>query len=170
MSDYIVPAIICIIFIVGVIKKRNVFNDFVDGAKEGFETSVKILPSLVALMLGIGMMRASGLIDGISTITASLVEKIGFPSECVPLAVIRPFSGSGALSVFQGILGDCGADSYEGRVASVLMGSTETTFYTIAVYFSATKVKKTSYCTASALIGDFAGFLMSVVAVKLLFY
>lgn len=170
MSALVVPLIICAVFLTGVIKRRDIFSDFTDGAKEGFETTVKILPSLVALMLGVGMLRSSGVLNGVANLIGSAVGKIGFPTECVPLAIIRPFSGSGALSVFDGIIKECGADSYSGRVASVLMGSTETTFYTIAVYFSATKVKKTSYALASALIGDFTGFLMSVIAVKLLFY
>ena len=169
MGDYIVPIIICIVVITGIVKKRNVFNDFTDGAKEGLKTSVEILPALIGLMLSVGMIKASDVLEAFCSLISPLTDKIGFPPECVPLALIRPFSGSGALSFFERILSDFGPDSYIGRIASVLMGSTETTFYTIAVYFSATKIKRTSYCTASALIGDFVGFLMSIVTVKLLF-
>ena len=170
MGEYIVPIIICIIVLVGIIKKRNVFCDFTDGAKEGLSSSLEILPSLFALMLCIGVLKASGLLEGISNLIGMLTEKIGFPKECLPLALIRPFSGSGALSLFESIIKDVGADSYAGRIASVLMGSTETTFYVIAIYFSATKIKKTSFCTISALIGDITGFIMSMITVKLLFY
>ena len=170
MSAVIVPLIICAVFLTALLRRRDAFSDFTEGAKNGLETTVKILPSLVALMLGIGMLRSSGVLDGVSSLIGAAVGKIGFPTECIPLAVIRPFSGSGALSVFEGIVKDSGADSYAGRVASVLMGSTETTFYTVAVYFSATKIKKTSYCLISALIGDFVGFLMSMIAVKIIFY
>ena len=165
MGEYIVPIIICIIVLVGIIKKRNVFCDFTDGAKEGLSSSLEILPSLFALMLCIGVLKASGLLEGISNLIGMLTEKIG-----LPLALIRPFSGSGALSLFESIIKDVGADSYAGRIASVLMGSTETTFYVIAIYFSATKIKKTSFCTISALIGDITGFIMSMITVKLLFY
>lgn len=168
MSDYIVPLIICLVLTVGVIKKRDVFDDFTRGAESGLQTSMGILPSLIALMLIVGMLKSSGLIDALTAVLSGVINKIGFPAECVPLALIRPFSGSGALSVFENIIRENGADSFIGRVASVLMGSTETTFYTIAVYFSATKIKKTSYCTLAALIGDLTGFIMSVVAVRIL--
>lgn len=168
MSDFIVPLIVCFVILFGVLKRRDVFSDFVKGAKSGLDTSMEILPSLVCLMLIVGMLKASGLIDALTNIVSSVTGKIGFPKECVPLALIRPFSGSGALSVFENIIRENGPDSFVGKVASVLMGSTETTFYTIAVYFSCTKIKKTSYCTASALIGDITGFIMSVIAVKIL--
>ena len=157
-SDYIVPLIILAVIVAGIIKKTDIFDAFVEGAAEGLKTTSAILPSLICLMTCIGMFRASGAME-------LLVQ---LPDECTPLIFIRPLSGSGALSVYDGIISENSPDSFIGRIASTMMGSTETTFYTVAVYFSAAKVKKTRYAIPAALIGDMAGWILSSIAVRLI--
>ena len=168
-ADLVIPLIAAFIVLTGFIKRVDVFDEFIEGAKINLQTSVSLLPSLIALITAIGLFNASWLPDAIAQILSPLTSAVGFPSECIPLALIRPISGSGALAVFDGILRDCHPDSYAGRVASVLMGSTETTFYTIAVYFAAVKAKDTRHTLPSALAGDLTGFIVSAVSVRLLF-
>ncbi len=142
MSDYIIPLFIAMIIIFGCFKKVDIFDEFTYGAGESIKTVFEILPALIAM--------------------------IGFPKECLPLAIIRPISGSGALAVYESILSDVHPDSFAGRVASVILGSTETTFYTIAVYYGAVKIKNTRHSLAAALSADLAGFIFSVLTVRLL--
>ncbi len=168
MTDYAVPFIVFIIFVYAVIKKQDVFNDFIDGAEENMKLSFEILPVLVAVMTAIGMMKASGLLEFITQLAEPIVSILGFPSECVPLALIRPISGSGASAVFENILSDVSPDSFAGRTASVLMGSSETTFYTIAVYFGATKIKRTKHTLFCSLLGDISGFIFSSLLVRMI--
>lgn len=141
-SDYIVPLIILAVTVAGIIKKTDIFDAFVEGAAEGLKTTSAILPSLICLMTCIGMFRASGAMELIVQLVSPITSFFGFPDECTPLIFIRPLSGSGALSVYDGIISENSPDSFIGRIASTMMGSTETTFYTVAVYFSAAKVKK----------------------------
>ncbi len=169
-SDCIIPAVICIILIAGIVKKVPVFDVFLEGAREGFQTSISILPALVGLMTCVGCFKASGALDVLTSFLAPLTERVGLPGEVVPLALLRPISGSGALVIFEDILRQYGPDSLIGRVASVLQGSTETTFYTIAVYFSAAGITKTRHTVPCALTADMVGFLMSAAAVLWWFY
>lgn len=169
LSSYILPIFIGLILIIGLIKKVDVFSEFIEGAKENLKVGVEIMPTLIALMTAIGMFKASGGLELITTTVAPIIHKLGFPAECVALALIRPISGSGGLAVFESILNDYGPDSFAGRVASVMMGSTETTFYTIAVYYSVTKVKKTRHTLLCSLSGDLAGFIFSALLVRLFF-
>ena len=169
LSSYILPIFIGLILIIGLIKKVDVFSEFIEGAKENLKVGVEIMPTLIALMTAIGMFKASGGLELITTTVAPIIHKLGFPAECVALALIRPISGSGGLAVFESILNDYGPDSFAGRVASVMMGSTETTFYTIAVYYSVTKVKKTRHTLLCSLSGDLTGFIFSALLVRLFF-
>ena len=162
MTDYIIPAIIVFIVVYALIKGVPVFDVFISGAKEGFGTATSVLLALIGLMTAIGMVKASGALD---MLTAEMVH---IPPEVVPLAIVRPISGSGALAVFQDILKSYGPDSLIGQVASVMQGSTETTFYTIAVYYGVTKVQRTRHTLASSLIGDVTGFFMSALTVQLI--
>ena len=141
-ANFILPAVICLIIIYGLYKNVDVFSAFTAGAKQGIQTSMNILPSLIALMTCIGMFQASGALDIITYGLHPVTEFLHIPNEIVPLALLRPLSGSGALSVFQNILNEHGPDSFVGRVASVMQGSSETTFYTIAVYYGAIKISK----------------------------
>ncbi len=166
-SVFAVPIIVALIFGWGLYKKVNILDAFIEGARENLKTAVGLLPTLTLLMLGVGMFRSSGALDAITRLLSPITDALGFPSECLPLTLLRPVSGSGALAILKNILAENGPDSFAGRVASVLMGSTETTFYTIAVYFAATKVKKSRHALPSALAGDITAFLLSSLAVRI---
>ena len=128
MSDFVIPVFIAVIMVIGLAKRVDVFGEFTDGAKENLKSAFDVLPALIALMTAIGMFKASGGLEIISSAIAPITEFLGFPKECIPLALIRPVSGSGALAVFESILTEVSPDSFAGRVASVVIGSTETTF------------------------------------------
>ncbi len=168
-NDFVIPLVIGTIIFYALCKNVNVFDEFITGAKENLKTSISVLPALMALMTAIGMFKASGALDILTNAISPLTSLLGFPSECLPLALIRPVSGSGALAIYENLLSENGANSFPARVASVLMGSTETTFYTIAVYYSVTKVKKTRHTLVCSLAGDITGFLFSVLAVRFIF-
>ncbi len=166
ISALIIPTVVILIITNGLLKKEPVFDYFTDGAKNGFETSIKILPSLVGLLVAVSMFRASGLLDALENIISPALNYIHFPKELVPLALIRPVSGSASLAIVRDILNTYGADSFVGRCASVMMGSTETTFYTIALYCGAAKIRNTRHALAPSLTADFAGFIFSVLTVQ----
>lgn len=167
VSVYVIPLIILGIFAWGLYKKVDIFDAFTEGAKENLKVAYELLPTLCFLLLGIGMFRASGASEALCRVLEPVCEKLGMPSECLPLALLRPVSGSGALGILEGILKDNGPDSFAGRVASVLMGSTETTFYTLTVYFGAAKIKKSRRALIAALAGDATAFILSALTVRL---
>lgn len=167
LSEIAAPMLICLILLYGAVKKVDIFAEFMTGAMENLKTAVEILPSLILLITAVGMLSASGALEAFSEIMSPLLSKLGFPPEVLPLAMIRPVSGSGAIAVLDNILGTVGADSFTGRVAAVLMGSTETTFYTIAVYYSAVRLKAELPVFVSSLTADFAGFVFSALVVRL---
>ncbi|MDO5558256.1 MAG: nucleoside recognition domain-containing protein [Oscillospiraceae bacterium] len=169
MTSYIVPFLLLIIFVTAVVKKVDVFGEFLEGASENLKTSFEILPTLVALVLSVGMLRSSGVIELLSQLASPLLEFTGFPEECLPLALIRPISGSGATAVFESILTQNSPDSFAGRVASIMVGSTETTFYTIAVYYGVTKVKNSKHTLVCALFGDLVAITGSFLITKYFF-
>ncbi len=168
ISISVIPLMLFCIIAFGIAKRVNTFECFIKGAKEGIEASVSILPSLIALLVAITMLRASGTLDIITSILSPLLEAINFPKELAPLAIMRPVSGSGSLAIVKDLLTRYGADSFLGRAASVMMGSTETTFYTLAVYFGCINVKDTRYTVKAALLADLFGMLASVYVVRLL--
>lgn len=165
---YAVPVFVAAVLVTALLRRVPVFDEFTAGAAEGLHSTVKILPSLVALMTAVAMLQASGLLDGLAQLVAPLVEKIGFPGEVLPLALMRPVSGSGSLAVLEQILSQHGPDSLAGQVASVLQSSTETTFYTIAVYYGAVGVRRTRHTLAAAATGDILGVFLSALAVRTL--
>ena len=169
ITDILIPLIISAVLLTGLIKKVDVWSEFVDGAKENFRTGIRIIPTLIAIITAVGMFKASGGMDFLTSAVAPLASLIGFPAECATLAIIKPISGSAALAVLESILSSNGADSFAGRVASVMMGSSETTFYVLAVYFGATKIKNTRHAVFCALLGDLTGMIMSAIIVRLLF-
>jgi len=168
ISTLIMPTIIILILTNGLIKKVPLFDHFLTGAKDGFDTSVKILPSLVGLIVAISMLRASGFFDIACNILAPILHKAGFPTQLVPMALIRPVSGSAALATVRDLLTTYGADSFIGRCASVMMGSSETTFYTLAIYLGSVGITKSKYTLKSALTADLAGIILSVLFVRLM--
>lgn len=169
ISNLTVPAIIAFVALWGIFKKSDIWNAMLRGMTDGAKTTFKILPSLIALLTAVYMLRASGAMDLITSLLSPIAKFLGIPSECVPLGILRPFSGSAALALGADVMKSSGADSFAGRVASVMLGSAETTFYTIAVYFGALKLNKTRYAIPAALIADIVGYIASVWAVKMFF-
>ncbi len=167
MTDYILPLILAITITYALFQKIPVFDCFLEGGKDGIRTAVQLAPTLIGLVVAIQMLTASGAFDLLSGTLAPLAAKLGFPAEVVPLAAVRPFSGSGALAMFETLLEQYGPDSAQGRVAAILMGSSETTFYATAVYFGAVGVTKTRYTVPCALLADFTSFVLAVTAVHL---
>lgn len=162
ISSLAMPLIILLIVTYGLIEKNKVFDDFLEGAKEGIEIVFSILPTLVGLFVAIGALRNSGILDMIIRIITPILNVIQFPSEIMPLAMLRPISGSGSIAVATDIMKTYGVDSSIGMMASVIMGSTETTLYTIAVYTSCVKIKKTRFVLVASLVADVVGMLVSV--------
>ena len=168
ISEFSVPLIVSAILLFGFVCRCEVFDLFLDGAKDGIKTAFDIIPALVALMTAVGVFSASGALDLLTTTLSPITERFAFPSELIPLALLRPISGSGSLAIFQDILARFGPDSFIGRCASVMEGSTETTFYTIAVYYGAIGIKKTRHTVFASLAADLTGFVMSVLCVRVL--
>lgn len=168
MSALIVPVLLSAVGIFALSKRVDVFSALLTGAKEGMKITAGILPSLVVLLSGVYMLRASGALDALSRLLAPVLELLGIPSETAPLMFLRLFSGSGALAVGTELIQSFGPDSYIGRCAAVMLGSTETTFYVIAVYFGAAGVKKTRHAIPSALAADLTGFIMAALTTRLL--
>ncbi len=162
LSNIAMPLIILIIIVYGLIEKNKVFDTFLDGAKEGIEIVFSIFPTLIGLFMAIGALRSSGVLDLIVSFLTPILNYIHFPSEIMPLALIRPISGSASIAVATDIMKNYGVDSKIGVIASTIMGSTETTLYTIAIYTSAVGIKKTRFVLAAALIADAVGILVSV--------
>lgn len=169
ISLYIIPLIFSAIVLYGFYKKVNVFEAFLEGAAEGIATVVKILPALIGLVAAITVFRTSGALSLIIKLLSPITKLLKIPSEVMPLALLRPVSGSGALAVVSDILSAYGADSEVGRIASVMMGSTETTFYTLCVYFGSVRVTDSRYTVFAALAADIAGFLTSCFVCRLFF-
>lgn len=162
----------CILLGVGgwaMAKKVDVFSALVAGAGDGLKILVRILPTLVALLTGIHMLRASGALDLATQAVGPFLSSIGIPPECAPLALLRPFSGSGALAIGAELMNSYGAQSLVGRTAAVMLGSSETTFYTMGVYFGATGVARGRYVLVAALCADLAGFFMAAWSTRWLF-
>lgn len=162
VSDFIVPAIILLIVTYGVLEKVKVYDEFVRGAKKGFYTVIKIMPTLIGLMVAVGILRASGFLEFLSGIIGKFTDYIGFPSQLVPLAIVKMFSSSAATGLVLDIFKEYGTDSRIGLIASIMMSCTETIFYTMSVYFMAAKVKKTRYTLTGALLATLAGIMASV--------
>ncbi len=159
-SEFVLPLTISLILLSGFIKKVPLFDTFLKGARGGLETSVSVLPSIIGLVTAISMLRASGFIDFVVASLSPVISRIGFPTEVLPLALLKPVSGGASLVVLQDIFNTYGPDSVAGRVASVISGSTETTFYTLAVYFAATNARNTRHTLKSALLADLTGILL----------
>lgn len=162
VTDFIVPIIILGIVSYGILMKVQVYDTFIKGAKSGFFTVIKIMPTLIGLMVAVGILRASGFLDFLSEMIGNIVAYIGFPPQLVPLAIVRMFSASAATGLVLDIFKEYGTDSRIGLIASIMMSCTETIFYTMSVYFMAAKVRKSRYTLVGALVATFAGILASV--------
>ena len=162
LSSAIIPLLVLLIVGTGIARKQRVYEDFLDGAKSGIRTAIGILPTLVGLMVAVGMLRASGFLDFISGLLGKLLAVTGFPTELLPIAVVKMFSSSAATGLLLDLYKVHGTDSALGQAASVMLSSTETIFYTMSLYFMSVKVKKTRYTLAGALIASVTGILASV--------
>jgi spore maturation protein B len=165
----IIPILITMILVHGFIKKVNIYEAFVEGAGEGFKTAVRIMPYMIAIFLAIGIFRESGALSLFTMVLSPITKVLGIPQEVVPLVIMRPISGSGALGIVRDIVHTYGADSFIGRVASTMMGSAETIFYTMAVYFGAVAIRNTRHTLGAALISHLAAVIASVVICSILF-
>jgi spore maturation protein B len=169
VSVWAIPFLLFIIPILAIKNKVKVYEAFVDGAKGGFEVAIKIIPYLVAILVAIGMFRASGAMDIFVKIISPVTDFIGMPAEALPAALMRPLSGSGTLGIATEVMKEYGPDSFIGRLVSTFFGSTETTFYVIAVYFGAVGIKKTRHAVPAGLVGDLAGLLAALFICKIVF-
>ncbi len=169
ISVFVLPAIIVGFPLYGLLKKVPVYEVFVDGAKEGFNVAVTIIPYLVAILFAIGMFRASGALDFLIDGLRPIVGLVGIPAEVIPMGIIRPLTGSGSAAVVLDMINQFGEDSILVKMAATMFGSTETTFYVIAVYFGAANIRKTRHAVPVGLIADFAAFIFAIIIVQLLF-
>lgn len=168
-SLYAIPIILLGIPTYGMFKKVKVYEAFTEGAKDGFTNAIRIIPFLIAMLVAIGVLRASGALNYFSQLVAPLTRLIGMPSEVLPMALMRPLSGGGANGIMVELFKEHGPDSLIGRMASVIAGSTDTTFYIIAVYFGSVGVKKIRYSLSAGLLADLAGILAAVFVTNLMF-
>lgn len=169
MTDYIVPLLIFLACAVALGRKENSYHLLLDGATDGLKLLLSLIPTLILLLTAVTMLRASGAVEVISGFLAPVFGFFGIPPEAAILVLIRPISGSAALAVGADLMAQYGVDSQIGRTVAVMLGSTETTFYTISVYFGAAGIQKTRYTIPAALIADFVGFLMASLTVRLFF-
>jgi spore maturation protein B len=169
ISVIAIPMIIVFIPLYGYRKGLKVYEEFTEGAKEGFQVALRIIPFLVAIFLAISVFRSSGAMDILTWILSPVTSKIGMPGEVVPMALMRPLSGSGALGIMSELIKTHGADSFIGRLSSIMMGSTETTFYILAVYFGSINVRQTRHALPAALTADLAGMIASVIVCHAVF-
>lgn len=167
MLDLLIPLLMIIIAVFALAKKQDVYSALLDGGLDGLKLLLSIAPALVVLLTAVYMLRASGAIDLLTRLLATVSRVFGIPAETLPLVLLRPFSGSAALAVGADLMAVYGVDSLIGRTAAVMLGSTETTFYTISVYFGAAGVKKTRYAIPAALIADLTGFVAASLTAQL---
>jgi spore maturation protein B len=168
ISVVAIPGLILAIVVYGAVKKVKIYEKFVEGAKEGFNVGVRIIPYLVAMLVAIGVFRAGGAMGLLAGLLSPVTNLIGMPAEVLPMAIMRPLSGSGALGVMSEIFKSHGADSLVGRMVSVMMGSGETTFYVLAVYFGSVSVSRTRQAVPAGIVADVVAILMSVWLTRLI--
>lgn len=168
ISAAAIPLTILLIISYGLIEKNKVYDTFIDGAKDGIEIIFRIFPTLIGIFLAVEALRTSGIIDLFTSLINPILHILKIPSEIIPLAMLRPISGSASMAIATDIMNTYGVDTKIGLIASTIMGSTETTFYTIAIYTSAVGIKKIRYVLAAALIADLVGMLTSVVFWRIL--
>ncbi|MDD5564928.1 MAG: spore maturation protein [Thermoanaerobaculaceae bacterium] len=169
ISTALVPLLLLLIPLAGLLRKVRVYDAFVEGAKEGFNVAVRIIPFLVAMLVAIGMFRASGAMALLARAVEPATRLVGMPAEALPAALLRPLSGSGTLALVSEVMRTNGPDSFVGRLASTIYGSTETTFYVLAVYFGAVGIRRTRHAVAAGLLGDLAGIAAALLVCRLLF-
>lgn len=163
LSDVTIPLLIFCIVGYGLMNKQNIYEEFIEGARDGFQTVIGIMPTLIGLMVAVGILRASGFLEFFASICGNFTERLGFPTELLPITIVKMFSSSAATGLLLDIYKEYGTDSMLGKMASIMMGSTETIFYTMSVYFMTVKIKKSRYTLAGALLATIAGTAASIV-------
>lgn len=169
MINYFVPVVVVIIIIYGIYKKIDIFDTFLVGVKEGMKTSINLFPTIFAMIIAINLLVNSGILSDISNLLSNLFNKLSFPVEVLPLAILRPISGSSSLAILSDILSKYGPDSFIGRVASVMQGSTDTTIYIISMYFASIGIKKIKYSLIIGLLADLISIILSIAIVNYIF-
>ena len=169
ISVWAIPFFLVTIPVYGAFKRVKVYESFVEGAKGGFQIAIRIIPYLVAILVAVGMLRGAGAIDMLSQWLGPVLNKIGFPVEILPVAIMRPLSGSGSLGIVTELVQNHGPDSFLGRLAATAYGSTETTFYVLAVYFGSVGIKKARHAVLSGLTADVMALIMAVIVCRLAF-
>ena len=169
ISLWALPSKNLIIFTVAIIRKVAVYESFIEGAKDGVKVTVNIIPYLVAIIVAVSMLRASGAIESVSVMFSGILAKIHMPAEILPLAFVRSLSGSAALGVFSDIISNNDVNSYTSKLAAIMMGSSETTFYVLTVYFGAVGIKKYRYALLTGIIADLIGIVMAVIVARFFF-
>ena len=169
LSSLVIPVLLAAVAVWGLGRRVDIYAALTRGAEEGLRTLLRIVPALVGLLTAVSMFRASGAMEQLSSLLAPALTWLGIPPETVPLMLIRPVSGSGALAVATDLMRQFGPDSYIGRVAAVMLGSTETTFYTIAVYFGSAGIRRTRHAVPAALTADLVGFAAAAILVRIFF-
>ena len=169
ISTLILPVLILIILTWGMVKKQPVYENFIDGAKDGFDVAIKIIPYLVAIIFAVTLFRASGLLEFITAPIASITANIGMPADVLPVVLTRPLSGSAALGLFSELASRLNPDSYTVKLAAIIVGSSETTFYVLSVYFGSVGITKFRYALLTGLIADAAGIIAAVAAARFFF-
>ena len=169
LSSLVIPILLAGVAVFGMGRRVDVYGALTHGAEEGLTVLLRVIPALVGLLTAVSMFRASGAMEWLSDLCAPVLEWLSIPRETAPLMLVRPVSGNGALAVASELIAANGPDSYVGRVAAVMLGSTETTFYTIAVYFSSAGIHRTRHAIPAALVADLTGFAASALAVRIFF-
>ncbi len=169
MINYIIPLIVVTIIIYGIYKKVDIFDTFIDGVKEGMKLSINLFPTIFAMIIAITLITDSNIINYICNLLKPLFSKISFPTEVLPLALLRPISGSSSLVILNDILAKYGPDSFIGRLSSVIQGSTDTTIYIISMYFASIGIKKTRYSLTVGLLADLLSVIISFIMVNIFF-
>lgn len=169
LSLWILPVILLIILTTGMVKKVPVYEVFTDGAKDGFKVAVNIIPYLVAILVSISMLRASGFIDLCGNLFGELFNRLSVPVDVLPLMIVRSLSGSAALGIFSDIANNLGPDNFATKLSAIIVGSSETTFYVLAVYFGSVGIKKVRYALLTGLLADFIGIVVAVVVARMFF-
>ena len=170
LSDMMIPFVVFYIVGIGITQKNKVYDDFIEGAKDGLKTVAGVMPTMVGLMIGVGVLSSSGFLDFFTKHIAKMTLKIGLPPAVVPAMIVRMFSSSAATGLVLDVFKQFGTDSYEGLLSSIMMSSTETIFYTMSVYFMTARVTKTRWTLAGALISTLAGIIASVIMTKMMIW
>ena len=162
LSEYMIPILIFYIVAMGMVRKKNVYEDFMKGAKDGLLLVVKIMPTMIAMLVAVNVLRASGFLGFLASLLKPLADKIHFPAPLLPLAIVKIFSSSGATGLLLDLFKEFGVDSYVGKIGALILSSTETIFYTLSLYFVTAGIKKTRYTVAGCLVATLSGIVASV--------